>query len=81
MFTPKQFARLNHFAHTQNMRNCSVYESCTTVSQIEKIGLNGAMLATVVSEDVVKGIFSTRSVITIGPRGGMSFCKTSRYVF
>lgn len=79
MPNPAQLAALNHFAHLQNKRNCSIHESCTTVSKIEDIG--SRLYATVVSEDVVRGIFSTHSVIAIGPRGAIRFCRTSRYVY
>lgn len=77
MFTPKQFATLNHFAHTQNLRNCGIRESFTTVSDIEAVG--DRLMATVVSEEE-RGIFETRSVLTIGPRGGIRFLRTSHYV-
>lgn len=70
-FTAAQFARLNHYAHNQNKRNCQIHESCTTVSKIELVG--NKMFANVTSEDVVNGIFRTISIISIGPRGGLTF--------
>ena len=78
MFTPAQYATLNHFAHTQNLRNCSIYPNTTEVVDIERAG--DRLLATVRTEDTVKGIFHTNSVIAIGVRGAIRFKRTSQYV-
>lgn len=79
MFTPKQFAALNHFAKTQAMRNCSIHESTATVTGIEDH--YGKLFATVESVDDVRGIFRSYACISIGPRGGVTVYGERRDVY
>lgn len=80
MFTAKQMARLNHYAHNIHLRNCSIYPNDTTVERIEQLS-GGRLLATINSVDAVKGIFHTSAVVTIGPRGGINYESKRKEVF
>lgn len=84
MFTPKQYAKLNHYANNLRLRNVSIRESVASVERIEKIG--DLLFCTVWAQDVVSldnpatTGFYTFAVISIGPRGGLHYEKVRRDV-
>lgn len=79
MFNAKQYAALNHFANSQRLRNCSIYSSTATVSNIENV--RGNLFANVESIDNEKGIFRSFACISIGPRGGVKVFGERRDVY
>jgi len=79
MFNAKQYAALNHFAHNQNKRNCSIAENFTIVEGIENH--NGKLFAFVKTVDCNKGIFHSQACIAIGPRGGVKVYGESRDIY
>jgi hypothetical protein len=84
MFTPKQFAALNHYANNLRLSNVMTRDSVASVEDIEKIG--NLLFCTVKAQDVLsmeneaKVGFHSLAVISIGPRGGLHYEKMRRDV-
>lgn len=85
MFNAKQFAKLNHYANNLRIRNCRIRESVASVERIENVG--GKLFCSIEVQDVEslanpgKVGFRTFAVISIGPRGGLTFEKVRKDIY